>query len=99
MFYSNKIQNIDSKRTELKIRRIQAIYGQKSLHLCIPIEFTQDLGISKGDYVKCSVNEKRQLIVEKAFATNEDNNDYSNNAIESSNNVDSNKNKPWSGKQ
>jgi hypothetical protein len=52
-------------RLETKLRRIQAIYGQRSLLLCLPIEFTHYLGITKGDYVKCSINDN-QLIVEKA---------------------------------
>jgi hypothetical protein len=52
-------------KLETKVRRIQAIYGQRSLLLCLPIEFTHYLGINKGDYVKCSINDN-QLIVEKA---------------------------------
>jgi hypothetical protein len=64
---TNKIDEIqdNNNRTEIKIRRIQAIYGQKSLLLCLPIEFTHYLGISKGDYVKCKIIED-QLIVKKA---------------------------------
>jgi len=49
----------------IKIRRIQAIHGQRSLLLCIPIEFIEGLDIIKGDYVKCTLI-NRQLIVEKA---------------------------------
>jgi hypothetical protein len=49
----------------IKIRRIQAIHDQRSLLLCIPIEFIEGLDITKGDYVKCSLI-NRQLIVEKA---------------------------------
>lgn len=56
-----------NRKSELKVRRIQVICGQKSLLLCIPIQFIDDLGIVKGDYVKCSINENRQLVVEKAF--------------------------------
>jgi hypothetical protein len=51
--------------SEIKIRRIQAIHGQRSLLLCIPIEFIEGLDIIKGDYVKCTLK-NRQLIVEKA---------------------------------
>ena len=51
--------------SEIKIRRIQAIHAQRSLLLCIPIEFIEGLDIAKGDYVKCSLI-NRQLIVEKA---------------------------------
>ena len=67
-----KIQNTNNEEQfskdctlETKLRRIQAIYGQRSLLLCLPIEFTHYLGISKGDYVKCSIADN-QLIVEKA---------------------------------
>jgi hypothetical protein len=49
----------------LRYRRIQAIKGQKSCLLCIPVEFITDLKISQGDYVKCLVF-GNQLIVEKA---------------------------------
>lgn len=55
----------DDNLSEIKIRRIQAIHGQRSLLLCIPIEFIEGLDINKGDYVKCTLN-NRQLIVEKA---------------------------------
>ena len=67
-----KVQNTNDEEQfskgsilETKLRRIQAIYGQRSLLLCLPIEFTHYLGITKGDYVKCSINGTR-LIVEKA---------------------------------
>ena len=72
MIEAKKIQNTKNEeqffkgsRLETKLRRIQAIYGQRSLLLCLPIEFTHYLGISKGDYVKCSIADN-QLIVEKA---------------------------------
>ena len=61
---SNKSLKDDSL-SEIKIRRIQAIHGQRSLLLCIPIEFIEGLDIIKGDYVKCTLS-NRQLIVEKA---------------------------------
>ena len=51
--------------TNLRYRRIQAIRGQKSCLLCIPVEFIADLKISQGDYVKCSIV-GNQLVVEKA---------------------------------
>ena len=56
--------NNDNK-LETKVRRIQAIYGQRSLLLCLPIEFTHHLRITKGDYVKCRILDNR-LIIEKA---------------------------------
>ena len=68
MKQTNNIQTTNEKENnnfETKIRRVQAIYGQKSLLLCLPIEFTYYLGIAKGNYVKCRINDN-QLIVEKA---------------------------------
>jgi hypothetical protein len=62
---NNEEQFSKDRTLETKLRRIQAIYGQRSLLLCLPIEFTHYLGISKGDYVKCSIADN-QLIVEKA---------------------------------
>jgi hypothetical protein len=63
----HKIDKLDKEdnKSEIKIRRIQAIHAQRSLLLCIPIEFIAGLDIAKGDYVKCSLI-NRQLIVEKA---------------------------------
>jgi hypothetical protein len=72
MIEAIKIQNTKNEEQfskdhtlETKLRRVQAIYGQKSLLLCLPIEFTHYLGISKGNYVKCSIVGNR-LVVEKA---------------------------------
>jgi hypothetical protein len=62
---SNTEQSMQEGQLDTKIRRMQAIYGQISLLLCLPIEFTRYLSISKGDYVKCSMAGSR-LIVEKA---------------------------------
>jgi hypothetical protein len=60
-------ENKSSRQNYLstKIRRIQAIHGQRSLLLCIPMEFIEGLDISKGDYVKCTLI-NGQLVVEKA---------------------------------
>ena len=77
MYYLKKMNEIKIQKTkdeeqfskdsilETKLRRIQAIYGQRSLLLCLPIEFTHYLGIAKGDYVKCRILDN-QLVVEKA---------------------------------
>jgi hypothetical protein len=72
MIETVKVQNTNDgepfhkdSRLETKLRRIQAIYGQRSLLLCLPIEFTHYLRITKGDYVKCRIIDN-QLIVEKA---------------------------------
>ncbi|HET6715858.1 MAG TPA: hypothetical protein VFG90_01920 [Nitrososphaeraceae archaeon] len=55
----------NTNTNNLRYRRIQAIKGQKSCLLCIPLEFIADLKISQGDYVTCCVVDN-QLIVEKA---------------------------------
>lgn len=46
---NEKLGKDTNKKIQSKFRRLQAIYGQKSILLCIPIEFTQDLGLAKGD--------------------------------------------------
>lgn len=68
---TNKKKLDQSEELESRIRILQKMCKQKSIFLCIPIEFTYRLGLSKGDYVKCSINNsdnnnnKKQLIVEK----------------------------------
>ena len=57
--------NTNTNNNNLRYRRIQAIKGQKSCLLCIPVEFIADLKISQGDYVKCSIVDNK-LVVEKA---------------------------------
>ena len=48
----------------IEIRRIQALTGDRSLTLVFPKHFAVELGISKGDFLKCRVDNGR-LIVEK----------------------------------
>jgi bifunctional DNA-binding transcriptional regulator/antitoxin component of YhaV-PrlF toxin-antitoxin module len=48
----------------IEIRRIQALTGDRSLTLVFPKHFAEELGISKGDFLKCKVDGNR-LIVEK----------------------------------
>jgi bifunctional DNA-binding transcriptional regulator/antitoxin component of YhaV-PrlF toxin-antitoxin module len=47
-----------------EIRRVQALQGERSLTLVFPKNFAIELGISKGDFLKCKVDGNR-LIVEK----------------------------------
>jgi len=47
----------------IEIRRIQALTGDRSLTLVFPKSFAVELGISKGDFLKCRVDGNR-LIVE-----------------------------------
>ncbi|MGD1838335.1 MAG: hypothetical protein ACPKPY_09815 [Nitrososphaeraceae archaeon] len=48
-----------------KVRKIQAIQGDRSFLLCLPKEYVSNLNIKKGDYVKCTIEEEK-LVVEKA---------------------------------
>jgi hypothetical protein len=49
---------------DIKIRRLQALTGERSLTLVFPKQFAVELGIRKGDFLKCYVDRNR-LIVEK----------------------------------
>lgn len=44
--------------------RVQSLQGEKSFTIVLPKEFAVQLGIGKGDFLKCLVDGKR-LIVEK----------------------------------
>jgi hypothetical protein len=50
---------------KIEIRRTQALTGDRSLTLVLPKQFAIELGIAKGDFLKCHVENSR-LIVEKA---------------------------------
>jgi bifunctional DNA-binding transcriptional regulator/antitoxin component of YhaV-PrlF toxin-antitoxin module len=54
------MSNID----KIEIRRIQALTGDRSLTLVFPKLFAIELGIGKGDFLKCYVDGNR-LIAEK----------------------------------
>ena len=51
----------------IEIRRVQALQGDRSFTLVLPKEFAVRLGIGKGDFLKCSVDDRR-LVVEKVEA-------------------------------
>ena len=57
---TSSIENTEN----IKIRRLQALTGERSLTLVFPKQFAVELGIGKGDFLKCYVNENR-LIIEK----------------------------------
>jgi len=48
----------------IQIRRIQALTGDRSLTLVFPKQFAAELGIEKGDFLRCHIEGKR-LIVER----------------------------------
>jgi hypothetical protein len=56
----SSLENID----KIEIRRLQALTGERSLTLVFPKQFALELGIKKGDFLKCYVDRNR-LIVEK----------------------------------
>jgi hypothetical protein len=58
------IDGSDGNIENIKIRRLQALTGERSLTLVFPKQFAVELGIGKGDFLKCYVDENR-LIVEK----------------------------------
>ena len=55
---------IYSKR-DIEIRRAQALTGDRSLTVVLPKHFANQLKISKGDFLKCHIEDDR-LILEKA---------------------------------
>jgi bifunctional DNA-binding transcriptional regulator/antitoxin component of YhaV-PrlF toxin-antitoxin module len=49
---------------QTEIRRVQALQGERSLTFVLPKQFAIELGIAKGDFLKCKVDGNR-LIIEK----------------------------------
>jgi hypothetical protein len=47
------------------LRKVQAYHGERSLTIVLPRIFAVDLGITKGDYLKVKM-ENKKLILEKA---------------------------------
>ena len=61
------MENIDLKKIDSnneQIIKIPALTGDQSLTLVFPKQFAVDLGIKKGDFLKCYLSEEK-LIVEK----------------------------------
>jgi bifunctional DNA-binding transcriptional regulator/antitoxin component of YhaV-PrlF toxin-antitoxin module len=52
------------KQDCIEIRKVQALQGERSLTLVFPKEFATELGVRKGNFLKCQVD-KNRLIVEK----------------------------------
>ena len=55
---------MSSNSDVIEIRRVQALTGERSFTLVFPKEFAVELGVGKGDFLKCQVDGKR-LVVEK----------------------------------
>ncbi len=49
---------------ENEIRRVQALTGDRSFTFVLPKAFAIELGIGKGDFLKCHV-ENNRLVIEK----------------------------------
>jgi hypothetical protein len=49
---------------KIELRRVQGLQGERSFTLVFPKEFATELGVGKGDFLKCQVD-KNRLIVEK----------------------------------
>ena len=54
-----------SNLDKIELRRVQALQGERSFTLVFPKDFAVQLGIGKGDFLKCQVDGNR-LIIEKA---------------------------------
>ena len=52
---------------DIEIRRVQALQGERSFTLVFPKEFAVQLGIGKGDFLKCHLDKDR-LTVQKVHA-------------------------------
>jgi hypothetical protein len=53
--------NIQEK---IEVRKVQALQGERSFVLVFPKDFATELGVRKGDFLKCYVH-GNQLIVER----------------------------------
>jgi hypothetical protein len=62
---TDNITYSESTETRFEIRKIQALTGERSFTLVFPKNFAVELGVGRGDFLKCYVNDGR-LIVEKA---------------------------------
>jgi hypothetical protein len=49
---------------KIELRRVQGLQGERSFTLVFPKEFATELGVGKGDFLKCQIDGNR-LIVEK----------------------------------
>lgn len=62
MNYNDNIDN--QNQSKFEYRKVQAIHGNSTFVLVLPKDFISVLNISKGDYVKCSINGDK-LVVER----------------------------------
>jgi bifunctional DNA-binding transcriptional regulator/antitoxin component of YhaV-PrlF toxin-antitoxin module len=51
--------------SQFEIRKVQGLVGETSFSIILPKVYATKLGIEKGDFLKCHVEDNR-LILEKA---------------------------------
>ena len=51
-------------KDSIEVRRIQALTGERSYTFVFPKQFATELGVGRGDFVKCRIDGGR-LVVEK----------------------------------
>jgi hypothetical protein len=57
------IQDLAMK-LDIEIRKVQALTGERSLTLVLPKAYATELGIEKGNFLKCHI-EDHKLVLEK----------------------------------
>jgi bifunctional DNA-binding transcriptional regulator/antitoxin component of YhaV-PrlF toxin-antitoxin module len=55
---------MDNLSNNVEIRKVQALTGERSFTVVFPKQFAIELGIARGDFLKCRVDGSR-LIIEK----------------------------------
>lgn len=58
------IDSAEPDRPTVEIRRVQALVGERSFVTVLPKSLAIELGIRKGDYLRCFVDRSR-LVMEK----------------------------------
>ena len=53
-----------SSTDNIEIRKVQALTGERSFTIVFPKQFAVELGIGRGDFLKCHIDTGK-LIVEK----------------------------------
>ena len=60
--------NVLTNSYNIEIRKVQALTGERSFTLVLPKQFAAELGIGRGDFLKCYLDAGK-LIVEKMDAS------------------------------
>jgi bifunctional DNA-binding transcriptional regulator/antitoxin component of YhaV-PrlF toxin-antitoxin module len=51
-----------SNLDKIELRKVQALQGERSFTLVFPKEFATELGVGKGDFLKCKVDKNRPIV-------------------------------------